>query len=82
MICVCALVAVVWVVLGVLGESRRAAETRFCERGVVLYMGVLCVWIICVDDRSGYLYFVIGGYLVILGAPSVHLCCTLSISAS
>ena len=36
----------------------------------------------CVDGRSGYLYIVLGGYLRILGAPSVQFCCTLSISAS
>ena len=39
------------------------------------------VWILCVDGRSRYLYIVLGGYLHILGAPSVQ-CCTLSISAS
>ena len=42
----------------------------------------LCVWIICVDGRSRYVYIVLGGYLRILGAPSFQSCCTLSISAS
>ena len=37
---------------------------------------------VCVDGRSRYLYIVLGGFLRILGAPSVHSCCTLSISAS
>ena len=36
----------------------------------------------CVDGRSRYLYIMLGGYLHILGAPSVQSCCTLSISAS
>ena len=39
---------------------------------VVLCLCVLSVWIPCVD----------GGFLRILGAPSVQSCCTLSISAS
>ena len=42
----------------------------------------VCVWIICVDGRSRYLYIVLGGYLRIISAPSVQSCCTLSISAS
>ena len=37
---------------------------------------------VCVDGRSRYLYIVLGGYLLILGAPSGQSCCTLSISAS
>ena len=36
----------------------------------------------CVDGRSRYLYIVLGGYLRILGAPSVQSCCTLWISVS
>ena len=28
----------------------------------------------CVDGRSRYLYIVLGGYLLILGAPSVQSC--------
>ena len=31
--------------------------------------------------RYMYLYIVLGGYLRILGAPSVQCCCTLTISA-
>ena len=44
----------------------------------------LRVWILCVDGSSRYMYtcIVLGGYLLILGAPSVQSCCTLSISAS
>ena len=37
---------------------------------------------VSVYGRSRYLYFVLGGYLRILGAPSVQSCCTLSMSAS
>ena len=51
-----------------------------CEGGVVLCLCVLCVWILCIDGRSRYLYIVLGGYLHILGAPSVQSCCTISIS--
>ena len=40
------------------------------------------VWILCVDGRSRYLYIVLGGYLCILGAPSVQSFCTLLISGS
>ena len=40
------------------------------------------IWIHCVDGRPSYLYIVQGGYLRILGAPSVQSCCTVSISAS
>ena len=29
------------------------------------------VVILCVDDMSMYLYIVLGGYLLILGSPSV-----------
>ena len=78
-ICVCVLVAVVWVVLE---ESGRAAWARVWEGGVVLCLCVLFEWILCVDGRSRYLYIVLGGYLRILDAPSVQSCCTLSISAS
>ena len=45
-------------------------------------LGGCYVWIICVDGRSRYLYTVLGGYLRILGAPSVQSCDILSISAS
>ena len=44
--------------------------------------GVLSVCVVSlnsVDGRSRYLYFVLGGYMHILGAPSVQSCCTLSI---
>ena len=50
--------------------------------GVGLCVCELCVWIFCVDGRSMYLYIVLGGYLVILGAHIVKSCCTLWISAS
>ena len=54
--------------------------------GEVMYFGCVCfrggVWILCVDGRSRYLNIVRGGYLRILGAPSVQSCCTLWISAS
>ena len=36
---------------------------------------VSCIF--CIDDRSIYLYIVLGGYLRNLGAPSVQSCCTL-----
>ena len=49
--------------------------------GVVLCLCELWVWIHCVDGRSRYLYIVLGGYLCILGAPSVQSCCTICISA-
>ena len=68
------LVAVLWVVLGgVCGLSWA----RVWEDGVVVKSEILCV-----DGRSRYLYFMLGGYLRILGAHSVQSCCTLSISAS
>ena len=44
--------------------------------------GSVNVCVSCVDDSSRYLYIVLGGYLRILGAPSVQSCCTLWISAS
>ena len=44
--------------------------------------GWFYVRIICVDGRSKYLYILLGGYLHILGVPSVQSCCTLWISAS
>ena len=64
--------------------------------GKVGYVSVFCLqWVVglglggwgvvmsvCVDGRSRYLYIVLGGYLHILGAPSVQFCCTFSISAS
>ena len=74
--CVCVWFAVVWV------GSGRGAWTRVWRGGVVLCMCELWVRILCVDGRSSYLYIVQGGYLRILGAPSVKSCCTLSISAS
>ena len=42
----------------------------------------VCVVSLCVYRRSIYLYIVLGGFLRILGAPSVLSCCTLLISAS
>ena len=72
----CVLVAVVWVVLG---ESGWAAWAR--EGGVVLCLCGLSLDL-CADGRSIYLYIVLGGFLRILGAPSVQSCCTLSLSAS
>ena len=71
---VCVLIAVVWVVLA---ESGWVAWVRVWKGGVVLG-----VWIICVGGRCKYLYIVLGGFLRILGAPSVQSCCTLSIYAS
>ena len=40
------------------------------------------VGILCVDGRSRYLCIVLGGYMRILGGPSVQYCCTLLLSAS
>ena len=56
-------------------------------RAMALEVGVksvvfVVIWILWVDGRSRYLYIVLGGYLRILGTPSVQSCCTLSISAS
>ena len=48
--------------------------------GVVLCL--CCESVFCVDGRSWYLYIVLGGFLRILGAPSVQSYCTISISAS
>ena len=57
---------------------------RWCGgSGWVVWSRVSCyVWILCGDGRSMYLCMVLGGYMHILGAPSVQSCCTLSISAS
>ena len=52
------------------------------EVWVVLSLCELCVRILCVNDRSRYLYIVLGGYMRILGAPSVQSCCPLWISTS
>ena len=41
---------------------------------------VFGVMFVCYESR--YLCIVLGGYLRILGAPSVQFCCILSISAS
>ena len=68
--------------VGGVGESRWAAWANVWEGGVVLCLCVLLVWILYVDGRSRYLYIVLGGFLLILGAPSVQSCCTLSIFAS
>ena len=40
------------------------------------YICVRCESGLCVDDRSRYLHIVLGGYLRILGAPSVQSCST------
>ena len=37
----------------------------------MLCLCLLSVWIMCVDGRSRYLYIVLGGYLRIVGSPSV-----------
>ena len=70
----------------VFGSGRRGCRVGRVLRpgsgGVVLCLCELCVWILCVDGRFRYLYIVLGGYLRILGAPSVQSCCTLWISAS
>ena len=54
---VCVLIAVE------LGESGWAVWARVWEVGVVLCLCVLCVWILCGNGRSRYLYIVLGGYL-------------------
>ena len=46
------------------------------------YACVSCESGFCVNDRSRYLYNVIGGYLRILGAHNIQSCCTYWISAS
>ena len=57
-------VLIVFLCFGCGGVGGKGAWTR-----------VWCyVCIICVDGRSRYLYIVIGGYLRILGAPSVQSC--------
>ena len=68
--------------VGGVGGEWWATWARDWEGGVVLCLCVLGVWIICVDGRSRYLYIVLVGFLRILGAPSVHSYCTLSIPAS
>ena len=50
--------------------------------GVGLCPCELRVQILCVNDQSRIMYIVLGGYLRILGAPSVQSCCILLISAS
>ena len=45
-------------------------------------MSVCVVSLLCVYVRSRYLYIVLGGYLLVLGSPSVQSFCILSISAS
>ena len=52
------------------------------KNGVVLCLCELFVLIFCVDDRSRYMYILLGGYLHIICAPSVQSSSTLSISAS
>ena len=49
--------------------------------GGVMYVCVVSLESLC-RGRSRYLYMVLGGFLRILGAPSVQSCCTLSISVS
>ena len=49
--------------------------------GGVMSVGVVSLDL-CVDGRSRYLYIVLGGYLHILGTPSVQSCSTIWISAS
>ena len=66
--------------VGGVGGEWVGAWTR--SGGVVLCLCELWVWIHCVDGRSRYLDIVLGGYLCILGAPSVQSqCCTVCISA-
>ena len=53
--------------------------------GPMVWKGGWCyVWILCLDGGSWYLCIVLGqgGYLHILGGPSIQSCCTISISAS
>ena len=61
------------------GEFVGSLDQRLEGRCGV--MSVL-VWIVCVDGRSWYLYIVLGGYMRILGTPSVQSGCTFSISTS
>ena len=49
--------------MGGVSEECVGAWSRVCEGGVVLCLCVLCVWIMCVDGRSRYLYILLGGYL-------------------
>ena len=58
--------------------------TRVWKVGVMIMLCLceLCVWILCVDGRSRYMYIVSCRYMRILSAPSVQSCCTLSMSAS
>ena len=80
--CVCVLVVggvwVVYVGRGVGGLGPGSGGVGW----VLLSVCEVRVWILCVDGRSRYLCIVLGGYLRILGAPSVQSCCTLWISAS
>ena len=56
---------------------------QFCRKSGWLGQGLgLCVWSLCVDGRSRYLYIVLDVFRHNLGAPSVQLCCPLWISAS
>ena len=55
------------------------AWTRVQNDGVVLCLCKLCVWILCVDGRSRFLYILVGGCRRIFGAPSVQSRCPLSI---
>ena len=49
----------------------------------VRWYGIMSVCVVSLDYLCRWqVYIVQGGYLVILGAPSVQSCCTLSISAS
>ena len=58
------------------------AWTRVGSGGVVLCLCEVCVWILCVDGRSRFLYIVLGRYMCILGLPIVQSCYALSISAA
>ena len=62
------------------GGDGWAARARLWEGGAK------SVFVVILDSsihgRSRYLYIMLGGYMRILGAPSVQSCYTLSIAAS
>ena len=68
-----------WCGVCVCGESVGGLD-----HGLENWGGVMFVWvrIMLIDGRSMYMYIMLGGYLLILGAPSVQSGSTLSIYAS
>ena len=70
---------------GVGGVGGGASWARVWEGRLVLCLCVLCCesgLFVLMAGPGIYIYIVLGGYLRILGAPSVQSCCTPSISAS